>query len=154
MKELTEYRQRLLERLVESAKSFRAACLDAQEPFAPLEPGGWNVHQTAAHTRDVNELVYGSRARRTVEEENPEFANFDGDAYMAEQYKPEEPLGAMLDGFVTDVESLAAFLRQLSPEAWSRQSRHATMGGGFTLQIWVERSLAHIEEHIESLARG
>ena len=154
MKELSEYRQRLLERLVESAKGFRAACLAVDDPFAPLEPGGWNAHQTAAHTRDVNERVYGSRARRTAEEHNPEFANFDGDAYMAEHYNPQEPLGAMLDGFVTSAESLAAFLRQLPPEAWARKSRHATMGGGFTLQTWVERSLAHIEEHIETVKKG
>ena len=154
MKELTEYRQRLVDRLAASAHRFRETCLSVRDPYAPLEPGGWNAHQTAAHTRDVNKLVYGLRARRTGAEENPEFPNFDGDAYMAEHYNREEPLGAMLDGFVADVGLLVAFLRELPTEAWSRESRHATMGGGFTLQTWVERGLAHIEEHSESLARG
>jgi len=51
-----------------------------------MEKGGWNVHPLAAHTRDVDKLVYGMRARRTLEEDNPLFENFDGDAYMAEHY--------------------------------------------------------------------
>jgi hypothetical protein len=49
------------------------------------------------------------------------------------------------------VESFAAMLRALPAEAWSRESRHAIMGNGFTLQTWVERDLAHIEEHIATV---
>ena len=45
-------------------------------------------------------------------------------------------------------------LRALPAEAWSRESRHATMGSGFTLQTWVERGLAHIEEHVETVRKG
>jgi hypothetical protein len=150
MKELTEYRTKLLERLTNAAAEFRDACLAVSDPFAPIE-GGWNVHQIAAHTRDVQRLVYGLRARRTVEEENPEFENFDGDAYMAEHYDAAEPLREMLDGFVAEVEALAEFLRKLPAEAWARESRHATLGGGFTLQRWVERGLTHIEEHLKTV---
>jgi hypothetical protein len=108
------------------------------------------THQIAVHTRDVNELVYGMRARRTAEEENPEFQNFDGDAYMAEHYNPGEPLKELLDGFVANVEALAGMLRELPVEAWSRTSRHTTFGSGFTLQTWVERDLAHIQEHLKA----
>ena len=101
----------------------------------------------------MNELVYGLRARRTAQEDNPEFQNFDGDAYMAEHYDTNEPLSEMLDGFVNNVESLYAFLTPLPAEAWSRESRHVTFGGGFTLQTWIERNLAHIEEHLETLRK-
>lgn len=153
MKELKEYRARLINRLEESANRFRETCLAAKDPYAPLESGEWNMHQVAAHTRDVNKLVYGLRARQTAVEDNPEFPNFDGDAYMAEQYDRNEPLKTLLDDFVENVGSLAAMLRELPPEAWSRESRHAKMGSGFTLQTWVERNLAHIEEHIETVER-
>lgn len=151
MKELKEYRANLIERLISTARNFREACLAVTDPFEPLGEDGWNVHQIAVHTRDVNELVYGVRARRTAEEENPEFQNFDGDAYMAEHYNSGEPLEEMLDGLVANVEALAGMLRELPVEAWSRTSRHTTYGGGFTLQTWVERDLAHIQEHLNAV---
>lgn len=153
MKELNEYRAALIERLVSAAREFRSACLAVRDPFAPLG-GGWNVHQAAVHTRDVSRLVYGLRARRTAEEDNPEFQNFDGDAYMAEHYNANESLNELLDGLAADIESLAEMLRGLPVDAWSRESRHATLGNGFTLQTWVERDLAHIEEHLETVKKA
>lgn len=152
MKELTEYRANLIERLLSSAREFREACLAVNDPSAPLDDG-WNVHQIAAHTRDVHDLVYDLRARRTVEEDNPEFQNFDGDAYMAEHYDAHEPLRELLDSFVSNVETLTGMLRRLPVEAWSRESRHVTYGGGFTMQTWIERDLAHIEEHLNTVRR-
>lgn len=154
MKELSEYRMKLIDRLSGAANEFRAECLALKDPYAPLEEGGWNAHQVAVHTRDVDKLVYGLRARRTALEENPEFQNFDGDAYMAENYDPTESLSEVLDGFVESAEALAEMLRALPVEAWSRESRHATLGSGFTLQAWVERDLAHIQEHLESVKKS
>ena len=154
MKELKDYRKRLIEKLVNTARDFRDASLRAKDPYESLEEGGWNIHQVAVHTRDVDKLVYGLRARRTIEEDNPQFQNFNGDAYMAEHYDASEPLGELLNEFVENVESLAEMLRNLPDEAWSRQSRHTTLGSGFTLQSWVERGLAHILEHVETVSKG
>lgn len=154
MKELKDYRNSLIEKLVNTAREFRDLSLASKDPYQPLEEGGWNIHQMAAHTRDVDKLVYGLRARRTVEEENPEFQNFNGEAYMEEHYDADESLSDILKGFVENVESLTEMLRALPDEAWARRSRHATLGSGFTLQTWVERSLAHIEEHKESVSKG
>ncbi len=147
MEELIQYRLQLLENLVAAAREFRAACLGARDPYASID-GGWNLHQLAVHTRDVDKLVYGLRARRTIEEENPEFQNFDGDAYMVEHYDRAEPLGAVLDELVLDVGGLVEKLRTLPPEGWKRESRHITQGAGLSLQLWVERDLAHIKEHL------
>jgi hypothetical protein len=152
-KELNEYRTHLINRLAEAAVRFREACLAVKDPFAPLESGGWNVHQVAVHTRDVQELVYEARARRTVTEHNPEFQNFDSEAYLAEHYDRNESLKSLLNRFVEEMEEFAALLRGLPVEAWSRESRHAIMGKGFTLQTWVERGLAHIEEHIATVGK-
>lgn len=153
MKELLEYRASLINRLVEAAHEFRAACLARKDAYAPLEPGAWNVHQIAVHTRDVDKLVYGSRVRRTAVEDNPEFQNFDGDAYMAEQYSPGEPLEAILGELVGNIEHLAETLRSLLPEAWSRESSHSMLGRGLTLQAWVEKDLAHIVDHLGSIRK-
>lgn len=153
MKELSEYRRNLIDRLAGAAREFRAACLAMADADAPLRAGEWNAHQVAVHTRDIDKLVYGLRARRTAEEANPEFHSFDGDEYMAEHYDAGEPLEEILNGLVENVESLTKMLRALPDAAWARESRHATLGSGFTLQTWVERGLAHIEEHAEIVKR-
>ena len=154
MKEVLEYRMQLIEKLLAVTKDFRTACLAVQDPFAPLGEGGWNTHQIAAHTRDVDQFAYSLRARRTASEDNPEFESFDGDLYAAQHYDPNEPLSNLLDGFTANIESLVELLRGLPIEAWARESRHVTLGGGFTLQTWVERDLAHIEEHAMTVKRG
>ena len=151
MKELNEYRVHLLDALVSTAREFREACLDMKDPFEPLEENGWNIHQIVTHTRDVHLLVYRFRAQRTAEDDNPEFQNFDGDIYMSERYDKNKPLKNLLDGFVSSVESFRVILQRLPADAWSRTSRHVTLGGGFTLQTWVERDLAHIDEHLKTI---
>ena len=153
MIELIDYRKKLVDRLYEAAKEFQAACLAVKDPFAPIEKGGWNVHQVAVHTRDVDKLVYGMRVRGTLAEDNPEFPNFDGETYMAEHYDPQEPLREILEGFVKNVESLVESLRAMPDEAWARLSRHVTQGSDITLQVWVERGLGHIEEHLGTVNR-
>lgn len=152
MKELEEYRFNLIARLVQDAQAFRAEALAVTNPFASLDDG-WNVHQIAAHTRDVDQRVYGLRARRTAAEDNPEFQNFDGEAYMKEHYSPDEPLTQIVDQLVQNVEGLVQTLQALPVEAWSRESRHVTLGQGFTLQTWVERDLAHLDEHLETIRK-
>ena len=153
MTELEEYRVSLLQRLEEAAKEFRAEVLAVKDPFAPLENNHWSVHQIAVHTRDVDKLVYGLRARRTAVEDNPEFSTFDGEAYMAAHYDARESLSELLNGFVANVEALIELLRALPGEGWSRLSRHATLGRSLTLQSWVEKDLGHIEEHLETVKK-
>lgn len=151
MKELYEYRQRLLERVLERAGEFRSAVEAVADPRSPREAGGWNAHQLAVHVRDVAVNVYGMRVRRTSTESNPEFQNFDADEWMAAHYNPDEPLGKVLDEFSADVYALVNMLRNSPQEVWSRESRHAMYGSGFTLQTWVERGLGHIEEHLQTV---
>jgi hypothetical protein len=151
MKELAEYRMKLMQNLEDTANAFRDECLKGKDPYAPLSTESWNTHQIAVHTRDVDELVYGLRARRTAVEENPEFANFDGEAYMAANYNASEPLAEVLDRFIENVRALVEWLRALPVNSWSRISRHTTLGKDLTLQTWVEKDLAHIEEHLKTV---
>jgi hypothetical protein len=153
MNELEEYRMSLMQRLEEAARAFRTEALAVKDPFAPLEDTTWNVHQIAVHTRDVNELVYGLRARRTAVEDNPEFPNFDGEDYLSANYDSNESLSELLNGFVENVEALIELLRALPAEGWSRVSRHSKLGTGLTLQSWVEKDLAHIEEHLKTVKK-
>lgn len=153
MKEVNEYRKKLTDRLSAAVKEFQSACLAVKDPYAPIEEGGWSVHRVAVHARDVDKLAYGIRVRRTLVEDNPEFPNFDSAAYMAEHYDPRESLPAVLEGLTKNVESLVKILRNAPDEAWSRLSRHATLGSELTLQIWVENGLEHLEEHLATVKR-
>lgn len=154
MKQVSEYREKLLDKLIASASEFRRACLAVQNQFLPMDRDGWSVHQIAAHVRDVDRFVYGLRARTTAEEANPEFPNFDGETFAREHYSREESLETILDGFVRSVQSLVELLRNLTPQDWARVSRHEKLGANLTLQFWVERALAHILEHLETVRKA
>ncbi len=153
MKELLEYRVKLIARLGEAAREFRAACEAVKDPFSKVE-GEWTLHQIASHTRDGEKLVYGARIHQTLNEKNPKVKSFNADDWMASHYRKEESLVAILDEFSSNVEDLCKILRELPQEAWSRESRHETLGGELTLQLWAERSLAHIEEHLQTVKKA
>ena len=151
MEQLLEYRQRLLARYEEAARELRGALESAASPKVTRAADEWNVHQIAVHARDAEKLVYGLRIRHILEEDDPLFANFDGDAWMTEHYDPNEPLASVLDELLDSVRTTIARLKELPSEAWARTSRHETYGAGFTTQIWVERGLAHLEEHLKTV---
>jgi len=150
MKELYEYRDKLLGRMREATDEFCEACKAFADPFTPAEEG-WSVHQIAYHVRDVNREVYGMRIRRTVSENNPLFKNFDPDGWMAVHYNREETIEKILSDFTVEMGELYDMLSNVPPEAWSRTSTHEALGPDLTLQLWAERSLAHIEEHLAAL---
>lgn len=150
MKELLEYRQKLLDRFLEAAREFCEACETFDTPFTQTG-GDWTVHQLASHLRDVDRFVYGERIRRTLNEEVPRFKRFNADAWMAEHYEREEPLEKILSEFRGNVDGMINMLKEMPVESWSRVSHHETLGGEPTLQFWVEHSLAHIEEHLHTL---
>ncbi len=152
MKELIEYRKKLVERLAEAAREFHDAYMKS-DPSMRLD-GEWTLHQVAAHVRDIHQVVYGARARRTLQEENPLFSRIDPDEYMKSNYRADEPLQKILTDFKESVDQLCNDLNNAPLEAWVRVSRHETIGDGITLQWWVERSLAHIEEHLAPLAKS
>jgi len=151
--ELHDSRQQLIDEIAASAEAFCAACRAVVKPFEPVEAGGWNTHQLAVHVRDVDAQVYGMRIRRSVAEENPLFPNFDQEAWIAEHYDPDEPLDSILEELSTSVTDLTGLLRSLPGPAWSRPSRHE-INGDFVLQTWVERSLAHLKEHLETVEKA
>ncbi len=151
MKELLEYRERLIAQLAAASEAFCAACLAVKDPHAAPAAGGWNAHQLAAHARDVQRRVYGLRIKRTAEEDDPQFENFDADEWNRTHYRADEPLEAILEELRAAVDECTGLLRALPPDNWSRTSGHVVYCGGFTLQTWVERALAHVQEHLDSV---
>ncbi|HCC78610.1 MAG: hypothetical protein A2X25_09850 [Chloroflexi bacterium GWB2_49_20] len=150
MEELLEYRQRMLNKLAEAPGLVETAVFNIKDQTQPLEAGGWNIHQVVAHMRDVNQHVYLLRLHRIIDEENPMFENFDGEAWMAEHYQPLEPIRNLVSEFREQCRSTADWLRSLPLEAWNLPGKHPSFGK-HSLQWWVERTLAHISEHLAQL---
>jgi hypothetical protein len=152
--ELTEYRQKLIERYQQAAEEFSTACQQNPDAYKAVPESDWNIHQIATHVVDVQSEVYGARARQTVEEESPLFQSFDADTWMFEHYDAAKSIKQMLAGFMKQVSDFVSWMQGLNPEAWARESSHETLGSGFTTQTWVERGLAHIEEHLATVQKA
>lgn len=152
---VADYRARLLEQLLKSADAFCAACRDdaLEDPHKPVDENGWNIHQLAQHVRDVDIRSYGTRVRRTLAEDHPTFSKFDADQWSFEHYDASEALEKILAEFQGRIHTLVEELKSQPASAWSRLSRHEIQGDR-TLQIWVERSLEHIQEHLETVERA
>ncbi|GAB4500405.1 MAG: hypothetical protein OHK003_20600 [Anaerolineales bacterium] len=153
MKELIEYREKLMARLHQATVEFCNACQSSADPFSKIN-GEWSAHQIAFHVRNVEREVYGMRIRRTLNEDNPEFKNFDPDVWMETHYNRDEPLEKILSEFSSRMNEACDMLAGMPQTAWSRLSRHEALGKELTLQLWVERGLAHIEEHLAMLKKA
>jgi hypothetical protein len=149
MDELYDYRQRLLERYAAIPGEFasRLASLSQEARYRPLEPGGLNLHQVIAHLRDVEAQAFLPRLERILSEEVPLLSNFNQDAWMKSYYRAGEPLEAILAEFKGLRSRECGRLKNMPQNGWNRVGRHPVWGVR-TLQWWVERSLAHNEEHL------
>lgn len=150
MKELLEYREKLLARLREATNELYERCRSFADPFMIVD-GDWSIHQIAFHLRSIDREVYGMRIRRTLNEDNPMFKNFDPEQWMAANYNRDEPMDKILNEFLASINQACDLLGSMPNEGWSRLSQHEALGKELTLQLWAERGLAHMEEHLATL---
>jgi hypothetical protein len=148
---LTSYRRDLLQSYTAQAESLRRALGDRRSTMQEsLEPGGWTPHQVIWHVRAVETQAYLPRLERLLARDGAELQDFDGDGWMATRYAADEPWQRIVDDFVAARQEMAARLDAAPVAAWSHTGRHGYWGSR-TLMWWVERSLAHVDEHIGQL---
>jgi hypothetical protein len=149
---LDEYRRRLVVRYRQQVAEYaeHLATLDDHTVRAPLKPGEWSAHQVLFHTASVDEQAYGPRLRRILREDRPRLEDFDGDRWMVEHYDAAKPTRELLQGWAAAREAYAAEVQAAPPEGWSRTGRQ-TFWGERTLQWWIERAVAHAEDHWRQL---
>ena len=149
---LDDYRRRLLARYLHQPEGYaeHLAGLDDRAARTPIKPGEWSAHQVLFHTSSVDQQAYGPRLRRILREDRPTLEDYDGDGWMAEHYDPAEPTQIILERWRSVRQGHAAELEPAPPEAWSRTGLQAYWGER-TLQWWVERAVAHAEDHRRQL---
>ena len=149
---LGDYRRRLLERFRFQPEPYhqRLRRLDGASLHAPIEPGEWSAHQVIFHVRAADEQAYGPRLMRILRDERPELENYDEVAWMTDHYDPDEAADAILDRWQTARRGWAGILETAPAASWSRSGLHPFYGAR-TLQWWLERAVAHGEDHRRQL---
>lgn len=151
MQELLDYRQALLERFGGVVEDLQAAARRLEEgQFRSALEASRSAHPVIAHLLDVERQAYWLRMERILSEDCPQLPVFDAEAWARERYQPTEPLELILEEYAQLRRSELERLQFMPPGGWSRQGRHPAYGLR-TLQWWVEKSLAHSEEHLRSL---
>lgn len=149
---LDDYRRRLLDRYREQPGEFdeRLRRLDESAVRAPIKPGEWSAHQVLFHVLSVDEQAYGPRLFQILNETRPDLPDFDEPRWMQEHYDAGRPPQALLERWADVRRRNAAALAAVPAEAWSRTGRHGYWGER-TLQWWLERAIAHADEHRRQL---
>jgi hypothetical protein len=128
-----------------------AACsgLSDEEMRQPPAEGGWSVLEICCHLRDTASAE-GARIRRMIEEDKPELALYDQDAWAIERnYAAQDPkrvftaLRAFWNG-------LAYLLEGLTDEEWSRPGVHPE-AGPTSVEPWAAAEVRHTQEHMEQI---
>jgi hypothetical protein len=152
VEELWVSRDRLLERHAAQVDALQSVLDGIPVRRLRLSPpdGGWSAHQRAVHVRDVETQAYVPRVHRMLAEEDPRLVDFDAEAFMGEHYSSVEPAAQIVQDVVQARQGVRRVLAFDDARAWSRTGRHPALGV-CTLQAWVERAVAHLEEHLEQL---
>ncbi|MBN2387679.1 MAG: SDR family NAD(P)-dependent oxidoreductase [Anaerolineales bacterium] len=120
------------------------------DAFIPIKDDGWNLHQIVTHMHDTNAQVYLPRLKRILESPNPTFEDFDGEAWMQNNYDPLVPIKELVEDFTGQCRDVANLLEQVTDDEWDRPGTHLTLGT-HSLAWWADRMLAHIREHLAQI---
>ena len=147
-----EYRRQLISLLARQPDQMAQAVRAIPEPawHARRTPADSTVHQLAAHIRDLETLAYGPRLRRVLDEDRPILEAFASHTWSSADYRPDEPLPAILAAFAAARQQSVARLSGLSVDDWGRVGFHAPSGWR-TAQWWAERMAHHVREHMAEM---
>ena len=149
---MDDYRRRLLGRYRAQVEAYaeHLAALDDRAARAPIKPGEWSAHQLLFHTLFVDEQAYGPRLRRILREDRPTLDDFDQDRWMEQHYDPGASTQGLVDRWRSVRLGYAVEVEAAPSEAWNRTGLQAFWGER-TLQWWVERAVAHADDHWRQL---
>lgn len=149
---LDDYRRRLLAHYRRQVIVYdeHLAALDKSAVRRPIKPGEWSAHQVLFHACSVDEQAYGPRLHRILHEERPALEDFHSDDWMATHYRAAEPIRDLVLRWQAARERYAAEVEAAPSEAWGRTGLQPYWGER-TLQWWVERAVAHADEHWRQL---
>ncbi|MFB2586936.1 DinB family protein [Herbiconiux liukaitaii] len=122
-------------------------------PDAAVRPDDatWSALEYAAHVRDVYRIAT-VRFALMLEEDDPEFADWDQDATAASERYGEQDPAVVAEELTVSAETLAAQLEAVPADAWERPGRRSD-GSVFTVDT-LARYIIHDPVHHLHDVRG
>ena len=96
------------------------------------EPAKWSPLEYACHVRDCNQ-VYLRRIELMVEQDDPQYANWDQDATAVDDKYGEQNPDTVIAALVDTTDVIAAKFESVSEDEWERTG-HRSDGSDFTIE--------------------
>jgi hypothetical protein len=141
---------RLPELIHENTRGWSGGVLDG--PDAAVRPAAniWSPLEYACHVRDVHTL-FAERARLMLENDDPQFANWDQDATAVEsRYDEQDPAEVSVE-LVEAAAEMAAVYAGVADDQWQRSGRRSN-GSVFTVETLGIYYLHDIVHHLFDVA--
>lgn len=125
------------------------AALAAPDVRRRPAPGVWSALEYGAHVRDVFRL-FDERLRLMLDEDDPQFANWDQDATaVADRYDLQDP-AVVSDELARAADVLAADYEAVADDAWDRRGRRSN-GSRFTVRTLGVYLLHDVLHHVHDV---
>jgi hypothetical protein len=105
---------------------------DAEQIRTRSEPAKWSPLEYACHVRDCNQ-VYLGRVALMLEQDDPQYANWDQDATAVDEKYGEQDPDAVITALVDTTDEIAAKFESVSEDEWERAG-HRGDGSDFTIE--------------------
>jgi hypothetical protein len=128
------------------------AALDG--PDASVRPAAnvWSALEYACHVRDVHRL-FAERLRMMLEQDDPQFANWDQDVTAVEsRYSEQDPATVSVE-LVEAAADAAAVYAGVGDDQWQRPGRRSN-GSVFTVETLGIYHLHDVAHHLHDIGRG
>jgi hypothetical protein len=114
-------------------------------------PDVWSPLEYACHVRDVFR-IYDERLARILDEDDPQYANWDQDATaIADRYAEQDP-DVVADDLVVGAAQLATRFDTVSGEQWSRTGTRSD-GARFTVESFARYLIHDPIHHLHDVGR-
>lgn len=154
MKELNQYRENMLNRFENIIGVLREAGLKLTDVQWHVKLAGeFTPHQYLARLAAIQINENLPVIKHFLDKEKGRMVIFDEQAWLKKDYRVSENWFELFESFAGTYRQVINKLGALEKEKWAETVRHP-MHGERTLQWWVERSLAAMEETLRAFERA
>ena len=146
-------RRELLEHYRQGPRAVRGALAGISEQELDRRPGPdeWSPRQIVHHLADM-QLTGAVRLRRLIAEDQPTIENAEEGEY-AQRLHYDRPIESSLATIDAVHASCADLLESLGEAEWRREGTHS-LGGRYSVDIWLTNYAAHANDHAAQIRRA
>jgi len=115
-------------------------------PPADAQIGKWSIQQIVLHLMD-SDLIWASRMKAIIAEDNPTLLGFDENRFAAWLFYDDQIAESAIGLLDLNRRQFSRVLRKLADSAFSRTGRHSERGN-ISLGECVKLMVEHIDHHV------